>query len=166
MLQSDKTIGNQINVQVASGLHNAAGTGGLIPNIQLGGQASIPASWSGTVTYPNPNVLADLSSWIKTSTQLGLASLWRVTVTEEQLVIAIDIPGVRLADLSVIVDRNVLKVSGKRFDNDAIVQQTYVVPQMFDSRSASAVLDSGILTVQFAKDNEPVLHKVSVKGAK
>ena len=186
MLQTDKTMNEQMYVQVTS-TGVAAGalstSGCVIPTqtadetmlARLAGGANIIAyPWHdqqpspSQELIPNPTYpgLGDLSSWIQLPTTGYLASPWRVSATEDQLTIAIDLPGVRLNDLSVVIDKAIVKVTGQRFDNKSQTMQTYVVPATYDAKTATAVLDSGVLTVQFSRAPEQVLHKVSVKGTK
>lgn len=156
-----------INVQVSAAHLD---TGGLLKqnittagaNMQIGGNSISVWPTPGYIPNDTPYPLVAPNIWAGTT----LGTAWRVSATEEQLSLGIDVPGVKLGDLSVTVDRNVLKVSGKRFDLGTPVSHTYVIPQMFDARSASAVLDSGVLAVQFKKSTEQTLHRVSVKGAK
>lgn len=184
MLQTDmqNTQNSQTSIQVLDGdlVSNKISfdprnvtSGCIIPNMMTtGGTTNVGlGQLIDQLTIPNPAVYPLNQQIVWTGGLVGfgaqpVVSPWRVKVTDEELTVSIDIPGVKLSDLSVVVDQAVMKMSGKRFDNGTPVFQTYIVPVTYDPTSSSAVLEAGVLTVQFSRAKDQVLHKIAVKGVK
>lgn len=89
-------------------------------------------------------------------------SPWNVTWHADRVVARADVPGVRVADLSVEIENGSLRVSGKRFDTLAPVSLSVVIGPDFDPKTAEASLEAGVLTVTVKKLVERLVHKVAV----
>jgi HSP20 family protein len=76
-----------------------------------------------------------------------------------------DLPGVKKEDLKIDVEKNILKISAKRYDLDEQFTSTYKLSEIYDRESADAQLSDGILTITFKEreDAKPKRLTVSVK---
>lgn len=110
------------------------------------------------------NPFVDTFPWTSlTTTTWPVAPSWRLTFSTDHITAAVDVPGVKVEDLSVTIENGVIKASGKRFDNGQAVELLQVIGVDYDPRSSEALLEAGVLTVTVRKFKDKVAHKVSVK---
>ena len=105
----------------------------------------------------------------------------RVDIREEDeaFVLHVALPGVKLADIAVEVERGVLAVRGERkFTTDEAVRKTYrrvehhfgaftrsfTLPDNVDTDAITASLDSGILDVRIPKRASTASRKITVNA--
>ncbi len=80
---------------------------------------------------------------------IAKSSKFNVKTTPDQLVISIDLPGIRPTDLKVSTIDNWLVVSGKRFDTQVPIKEAITINEFWDLNTINAVFEFGILTVKF-----------------
>jgi hypothetical protein len=91
---------------------------------------------------------------------------WRVDVSKNNRIsLSIDVPGVALADINVDIDAYNVRVTGKRHDTGTNVSHSYTLPQCYDTKSITAKLDSGVLTLTVKKLAGMTPRKITVKAA-
>lgn len=69
----------------------------------------------------------------------------------ENYIITHDVPGVKLEDVSLVIEDGVLVLNAKRYDDGRIYKKLYVIPQDADANSINAVLQHGIITITLKK---------------
>lgn len=82
--------------------------------------------------------------------------------TEKSLQLSIDVPGIKVNDLSVKVDDNVLRVSGERktTGRECTFERSFALdPKTVDANLIKANLDSGVLTLTVPKRSKPAVCK-------
>jgi HSP20 family protein len=99
---------------------------------------------------------------------------------EDSFVLHVELPGVKLEDVAVEVERNVLGIRGERkFSNDEKVRKSYrrveqyygnfqrsfSLPENVDSNAITAQMVDGILSVRLPKKAAPTPRKISVNAA-
>jgi HSP20 family molecular chaperone IbpA len=87
---------------------------------------------------------------------------WRATQYDDRIELSVDVPGVKLQDLSVVIDSGRVNVVAKRFDSGDVIHHTYEVDRQCESKTATATLDSGVLTIMIKKSSVSVPVKVRV----
>jgi hypothetical protein len=92
-----------------------------------------------------------------------LPNHWRSNVTETEIKLSCDLPGIKPSDLSVEIDAGTLKVVGTRADTSERIERTWIVTNMFDPTTAEALLENGVLHVTLKKRPEHLPCKVKVK---
>lgn len=83
-------------------------------------------------------------------TQRAKSSAYRVESDEESLTLSIDIPGVKLADLTVEVVGTQIKVSGKLREEE--FKYLYSISKKYNPENPDATLENGVLTLRFSKN--------------
>lgn len=86
---------------------------------------------------------------------------YKAEADESGLSLSIDLPGVKLNDLSVTVTGREVKVSGKRRDRD--FSYVYRISRDYDGDSSTASLEDGVLTLRFPKSATAKSKVISVK---
>jgi HSP20 family molecular chaperone IbpA len=87
---------------------------------------------------------------------------WKFTVHADRCVAQHDFPGVKVSDLLVSIEGNVIKVSGRRFDTGLSVNAEWYIGNDYDAKTAEASLEAGVLTVVVMKCKEKHVHHVRV----
>ena len=86
---------------------------------------------------------------------------FRSNVTEEGLVLSIDLPGVKKTDLTVQVKGNQLDVSGKLREKD--FKYSYRINRIYKPEPREATLEDGVLTMKFETISEARTINVLIK---
>jgi len=89
------------------------------------------------ITYP--------SRWSNTTSFITTTSTW-MKDKEGHLVLELDMPGVKLEDLTVNVANDKLTISGKR--GERTIERHVAVPDSHDALKAVATLKNGVLTMR------------------
>lgn len=89
------------------------------------------------------------------------SSNYRVETTQENLVLSIDLPGVKSKDLDVKATGKTITVSGKIRGED--FKHVYRVSKDYDAESVDASLEDGVLTLSFDKIEATQTKSISVK---
>jgi len=87
---------------------------------------------------------------------------WRINHSCDKVIASIDIPGVKESDMTVDIENGTIVVTAKRFDTCVKSTYTQVIGDQFDSTSAKATLQHGILTVIVKQLKEKVSHRVQI----
>lgn len=85
----------------------------------------------------------------------------KTTVKDNELHLSIDLPGVKLADLSVQIEGRGIKITGKRKGEE--FKHTYTLSKEYDPETTSALLEDGVLTLSFTKTAAMTSRKIEVK---
>lgn len=104
-----------------------------------------------------------------------------VVESDEELRFNMEIPGVRLEDIDLTVENNILTVSGekkeerKEGENEGSYrlyerrygrfERSFVLPQHADASRVDARYDNGVLTVTFPKVEEAKPRRIEIRGA-
>lgn len=88
-------------------------------------------------------------------------SSYRTESTDRGLSLSIDLPGVKVTDLTVQVMGSDVKVSGKIRGAD--FDYVYRLDKEYDLDTTEAALDSGVLTLLFQKSKRAAGRKIEVK---
>lgn len=88
---------------------------------------------------------------------------WRVKEDGLTVQLALDVPGVKLADLSLEFEDGVLTAATKRFDTKDSYTETYDLGTLYDPETIGAVLECGVLTVTAKKFPNFSARKITVK---
>lgn len=102
----------------------------------------------------------------------------RVTETDSQVQLQVDLPGVDLANISMTVENGQLTISGTRpqvspeggrplFTSGAFgdFQQSYRLHKSLDVQAIDAVMDLGVLTVTIPKRPEVLPQTIQIRSA-
>jgi len=108
--------------------------------------------------YPQADILSGWSTVSVTSPPCK----WRAAQASDGLTLTIDMPGLRSADACIELENGSLKVTGKRFDTGLNLYEQYTIGTDYDPKSASAVLDAGVLTITVKRFKEKRPHRVPV----
>tara|TARA_Y100000310_G_C20658332_1_gene803227 strand:- start:53 stop:433 length:381 start_codon:yes stop_codon:yes gene_type:complete len=81
--------------------------------------------------------------------------------TDNLINYSIDIPGVSQQDIDITCENNTIYISGVR--NDKKFKYHFILPQKYNSDSAGATLQSGVLTISFDLKKELKPKKITVK---
>ena len=99
---------------------------------------------------------------------------------DDAFVVHVELPGVKLEDVSVEVERNVLGIRGERkFSTDeklrksyrrveqfyGAFQRSFSLPENVNAEAITAELSDGILSVRLPKKAAPTARKISVNAA-
>lgn len=146
-----------INIGGGGGLQNWPGTGMIDDELW---QPWLPADpWIPPVDPPR-------RMWPAiTVVSSGYAALtpWRHVVNTDSIDLWVDVPGVKVQDLSIDIDMGKLRVSAARADTKASIKHVYVLTDMFDPATATAMLEDGVLNINVKKRPESMPRKVKVK---
>jgi HSP20 family protein len=82
---------------------------------------------------------------------------------EKEILLIADLPAVPQEGLTVEIDRQELRIEGKRMD-DRTYRRMFVVPDGIDTNSVKADLSNGILKVTLPKLPEVQARKVTVNA--
>ena len=88
-------------------------------------------------------------------------SAYRVEMTEEGVILSIDLPGVKSKDLSVQTTGHEIKISGKVRGED--FKYSYKLSKNYNPNSVDAHLEDGVLSLKFFKTNDALTKTVDVK---
>lgn len=100
-----------------------------------------------------------------------------VRVTENELLFAMDVPGVAQDDLEVVVESNILSVKGARkhrFDSNERVlfgrsygtfEHSFALPEYVDVERLSAELRDGVLTIRLPKQPKAQPRRIAIGSA-
>lgn len=102
----------------------------------------------------------DWSSYIS----YGPTSAWRVSVTGTGIKLCLDVPGMRVADVVLEIENGTVKVTGARADTNVPIYQTHFIGTDYDPKTADAVVELGVLTVNIGRFREKTSHKVPVSA--
>lgn len=91
------------------------------------------------------------------------SSPWRVMHLEDAITLSIDMPGVRPANLDVVIEDHQVLVKAERFDTKQMIGHTYQLKDCYDIETVEATLDSGVLSMTIKKFPERMPKKVHVK---
>ncbi len=114
-----------------------------------------PLTWNSPHTVPTSGIVTITGSNI---------SLWRCTTSTTSIVVSLDIPGVRIEDAVVEIERGLVKFSGKRHDTGEMIASSQFVGQDYDPETATANIDCGVLTVKVDRFKSKLPHKVVIKS--
>jgi len=98
----------------------------------------------------------------KTRTRGSILNDYRVESTAEGLELSVDLPGVKLKDLTVQVSGRQVNITGKARGED--VKHVYRISKDFDPDTAEAVLEDGVLTLRFKKSKEQEARTLEIKS--
>lgn len=99
-----------------------------------------------------------------TTTSWPAQPTWRTTHGSDCITASVDMPGIRIEDLTVELENGIIKASGKRFDNALFVSHTHSIGTTYDPATSEASLEAGVLTVTVRKFKDKITHKVRVKA--
>ncbi len=87
-----------------------------------------------------------------------------VRATEEELVLAFDLPGVKREDLDVTLHQHVLTVKGvRKLDKgERTFSQSFTLPTQLDESKLGAELTDGVLTVRIPKQPKAQPVKIEI----
>ncbi|MEJ2185926.1 MAG: Hsp20/alpha crystallin family protein [Gemmatimonadota bacterium] len=104
-----------------------------------------------------------------------------VVESDEELRFNMEIPGVRLEDIDLTVENNILTVSGEKKEERkegenagsyrlyerryGRFERSFVLPQHADASRVDARYDNGVLTVTFPKVEEAKPRRIEIRGA-
>jgi HSP20 family protein len=88
-------------------------------------------------------------------------SRYRVETTDKDLTLSIDLPGVKVSDLSVKAVGQEVKVGGKIRGEE--FKYSYRLSKDYDSDATSATLEDGVLTLRFSKTRKEEAKTIEVK---
>lgn len=102
---------------------------------------------------------------------------FEVKETEEAFILAADLPGVKLDDIELSLDKNRLTVSGSREAEEkregesyhlyersyGSFARTFALPDNVNAEAIDAKLDNGVLTVKLPKVAEAKPRKINIK---
>jgi HSP20 family protein len=127
----------------------------------------------------------EMSRWlgdVSDRWESGLGTLpAEVVETNEELRFNLEIPGVRLEDIDLTVENNVLTVSGEKKEERkegedegsyrlyercyGRFERSFVLPQHADAGRVDARYENGVLTVTFPKAEEAKPRRIEIKGS-
>lgn len=103
------------------------------------------------------------------------ASMWE---TEDHVYAELDLPGFTIDDLSIVLEKGVLKISGERKLRDdrgdlrvnerrfGYFERQFRLSEMIDEESVDAEYHDGVLCLTLKKREEALPKKIQVKHAK
>jgi HSP20 family protein len=100
--------------------------------------------------------------------------------TEDEVVVTVELPGIKAEDVEVSVEDSTLSISGAREFSDEVKQEHYhrierrygsfsraiALPPQADTTQVDARFADGILTVEVPKVEKAVSRTIEIKGAK
>jgi HSP20 family protein len=106
----------------------------------------------------------------------GFTPLVDVHETQEEYLVKVDLPGVKVDDVNIEVNDNVLSISGARVADETAQAQlverpygsfvrTLTLPQGVDSDSIEAGYQDGVLELRIPKPAEQKPKKITIGGA-
>jgi HSP20 family molecular chaperone IbpA len=90
--------------------------------------------------------------------------VWRVKELKRSIRLAIDVPGVKLDDLSLEFEDGVFTVTTQRFDTKDTRTETYDLGTLYDPETIRAALECGVLTVTAKKLPNFSARKIAVEA--
>ena len=87
---------------------------------------------------------------------------WRVNHQSDKVIATIDVPGVKESDLIVDIENGIINVSGRRFDTSRLISHSQVIGNQYDSSTAEATLDCGVLTVIVKRFKEKMSRRIQI----
>ena len=95
------------------------------------------------------------------STQTSVSD-YRVESDSTGLSLSIDLPGVKISDLSVSSIGRDVKVKGTLRGKE--FSHTYRIAKEFNSEASTAILEDGVLTLRFGRTPETIAREIKVKS--
>jgi len=87
----------------------------------------------------------------------GKTATYEVNVVDDNLVLSVDLPGAKAADLKLEAEGHNVRISGKQKGVD--FKYDYSLSKIYDPTTAAAKLEDGVLTLTFRK-YEQIKQKV------
>ena len=91
---------------------------------------------------------------------------FRMEQKEGKLVISIDLPGVRLQDITLSLDGNNLSLNAVRQEPVETISKTYFVLGNWDLGSAQASLENGVLSITFSRKKQNNKKEIKIQEKK
>jgi len=85
----------------------------------------------------------------------------RISVSESDMTISIDLPGVKSADLTVKTKGQYVDVTGTCRGNS--IERSFELSQDYDPSSIDALLEDGVLTLTFKKSSQSSSKTVNIR---
>lgn len=90
---------------------------------------------------------------------------WRIDAVDDRSIkLSCDMPGVKIADLDVSIEMMMLKATGTRSDTKEKIERQYMIDLKYDTESAEAFLEDGVLRVSFKVRPENMSRKIKVNA--
>jgi len=120
-----------------------------------------------TNTVKNKNPFADLFESNLNDLLFGKSlrdEVARTTVTENEVTIKIDIPGVKKEDVDIEIDKDILTVKAVRKDlqKEEKIIKSWTVSAFFDKLNITSKLEDGVLTVILPKTEQAKREKIKI----
>jgi len=104
-----------------------------------------------------------ITTFVPNPVVIDSSATWRVSYDDVSVMLSVDFAGVNPKDMSIeIRDGNIIHVGGRRFDTHGFVTRTYALESLYDAKSATATIESGVLTIMVLKSKTSNVHKVPV----
>ncbi len=122
---------------------------------------------TNTNTVKNKNPFADLFESNLNDLLFGKSlrdEVARTTVTENEVTIKIDIPGVKKEDVDIEIDKDILTVKAVRKDlqKEEKIIKSWTVSAFFDKLNITSKLEDGVLTVILPKTEQAKREKIKI----
>lgn len=129
-------------------------------------QPTVPFIPFNPLPYDLPRRNIPLGDFDKILENSGSKSLWRELSSESdnELVLILDLPGVKLDDLKLSYDNSSLIVEAYREDLKLSKVYEYQLSESFDPNSIQAILNLGVLKVSILKQENFQSRNIPVKG--
>ena len=143
------------------------------------GRAVTLAPWRGLEPLTNrfDRLLAETMENVGPANGANWAPAVDIVETGDALLIQVDVPGMRVEDIDIELDSNVLTISGERAPAElaqgerrivtgrsfGTFQRSFPLPRTVDPNGISARLDDGVLTVRLEKAAEAQSRKIEVQ---
>jgi HSP20 family protein len=94
----------------------------------------------------------------------GLAPTVDVLEEEKAFLIEAELPGVRIEDVELNVDKSVLTLRAERRRGHGTFARSFTLPEAVDASAIEAELEDGVLTVRLPKKAAVLPRRVTVKA--
>lgn len=78
------------------------------------------------------------------------------------ITLSIDMPGVKKEDLTLMVDRGILSVTGERKNRDYKYSRRWRLADDMDPTAITAALEDGVLTVTIPRKTDQLARKIPI----
>ncbi|MHC4870825.1 MAG: Hsp20/alpha crystallin family protein [Planctomycetota bacterium] len=75
-----------------------------------------------------------------------------------------DMPGAGDTDIEIVVEKNLLKISGSVSESDRVYKRSFFLPDDLDKESISANIKDGVLSIHLPKSEDKGIKKIFVKN--
>lgn len=119
--------------------------------------------WVPLVPEYDPYFVRPTNSAI--STIFAVRHGWRLTYEADAVIAKVDIPGVKVDDVTLKLYKGVLSVAARRSESGlGIVAYDCTIGSDYDPKTAQALLEDGVLTVTIKKfiDDQQSVHNITV----